>query len=92
MTRMVDWPGANKTLRAPNGHEGHIADLRVFTNGFVTVSCWELDPADLREVLRTGKIFLSVFSGDSQPPVFLGTEDEVRGVVADYGPLWRKGT
>jgi len=33
---------------------------------------------------------LAVAFGPSQPPVFVGSEDEVRQVVIDYGNVWKK--
>lgn len=86
----VDWPGSNTSLGAPPGQEGHVQPLQVFRNGAVCVSCWELSDQELAEVNRTRRLYLSVFMGNTQPPVFVGGTEETRSVVADYGPVWRK--
>lgn len=99
MANPVKFPGSNLILRAPKGTEGYIQDMHVFTNGRVCVSCWELNRDDMIDMLRTTlaegnteqlKIYVSVFSGESQPPIFVGSEDQVRGVVADHGGVWKK--
>lgn len=88
MAQAVDFPGSNMILKAPDGVE-NVSDLHTYTNGACSVSCWQLSPEELAEVARTGRIYLSVFSGRSQPPVFVGGEGEVRGLVVDYGGVWR---
>lgn len=86
----VDWPGANKSLGPPPGKdESQVRTLRVFSNGVECVSCWQLDEEELAEVVRTGKVFVSIFSGSSQPPVYVGSETSVREMSADYG-VWPK--
>lgn len=75
-------------LRPPEGAE-NVSDLHTFTNGMCSVSCWQLSPEEIAEVARTGRVFLSVFSGRTQPPVFVGAEQEVRAVVVDFGGVWR---
>lgn len=72
----AEFPQVNKRLGAPKGCEGEVGALPVCTDGNVCVSCWELTPEELEIVKRTGKIFLFVFSGETQPPVALvGAED-----------------
>ncbi len=42
------------------------------------VSCWELSGEDLAEIIKTGKIYLSVMSGTqrpTQPPVIITAEN-----------------
>jgi hypothetical protein len=41
-------------------------------------------------VNRTGCVFLSVLSGRTFYPVYLGSEESVRRLVADYGPVWNR--
>jgi hypothetical protein len=91
MASAVSFPGANMVLRAPAGQEETVSDLHTFTNGLCSVSCWELSPEELAEVSRTGKVFISIFSGRTQPPVFVGDEEAVRSLVVDYGGVWKKG-
>lgn len=88
MAQPVEFDGSNMVLRAPEGAE-NVSDLPTFTNGMCSVSCWQLSKEEIAEVARTGRVFLSVFSGRSQPPVFVGAEQEVRAVVMDFGGVWR---
>jgi hypothetical protein len=84
----VKFHGSNMVLKAPEGAE-NVSDMHTFTNGLCSVSCWELTAEELAEIQRTGRIFLSVFSGRTQPPVFVGDEETMRCLLADYG-VWRK--
>ena len=84
----VDFPGANLTLQPPPGVES-VQPLRVFHNERCLVSCWELSPEELAEVARTGRVFLSVWGPPY--PTFVGGEEAARALVADYGPVWRRG-
>lgn len=77
-------------LRAPEGSE-NVNDMHTFTNGMCSVSCRELSAEELAEINRTGRIFLSVFSGRTQPPVYIGDEESVRALVVDFGGVWRRG-
>lgn len=89
--KAVDFSGANTTLGAPEGSEHNVEAMRVFRNGRVCVSCWQLSEAEVAELARNGgKLFLAAYSGHTQPPVFIGLEDDVREVVADLGPVWRR--
>jgi len=90
MAEAIQFSGANMLLRAPAAMRESVNDLWAFTNGKCSVSCWQLSPDEIEEVARTGKIFLSVFSGSSQPPVVLGSEESVRAVVADSGGVWKR--
>jgi len=92
MAEAVAFAGANMLLKAPAGQEETVSDLHTFTNGNCSVSCWQLSAEEREEVARTGRLFLSVFSGRSQPPVYLGGEEEVRAIVADYGGVWQRGS
>ena len=90
MSKPVNWLGSNKTLKAPKGvTEEQIQDLHIFTNGAVCVSCWQLSEEALKEISSTGLIFISIYSGSTQPPIFIGSENEVREVAIDYGPVWK---
>jgi hypothetical protein len=88
MGHPVDFKGANSILNGPDGSE-NIEVMRVFRNGVSCTSCWALSPDELAEIAQTGRIFITVLAGQSQPPVFAGGEEETRSLVADYG-VWRK--
>jgi hypothetical protein len=89
MARAVDFEGSNKTLNAPKGVE-NVEQLHTFTNGRCSVSCWELDADELAEIARTGRVYLSVISGETQPPVFVSSESGMRAFVIDYGGTWKR--
>lgn len=92
MADAVNFPGSNFTFKAPPDRDD-VRDLHSFRqhDGPCNVSCWELRPDELDEVNRSGKVFLSVMSGLSFFPAFLGSESVVRGVVVDYGKVWDRG-
>ena len=89
MAYPVKFDGANSYLGPPPGSE-NVTGLYTFTNGVNSVSCWELSEAEIAEILKTKRVFLSALSGRSQPPVFVGGEEETRSMCADYG-VWRRG-
>jgi hypothetical protein len=91
MAQSVEWSGVNRRLGPPAGvDESQCKTLPIFSNGVCCVSCWELDDAEIAEIVRTRRIFLSVWFGKSQPPVLIGSENVVRECVADYGPVWKR--
>lgn len=88
----VKWAGANRAYGPPDGvEESQCAVLHVFDNGPCKVSCWELTDEEIAEIVRTRRVFLSVWSG-GLPPTFVGSETAVRSVVADYGGVWRQSS
>lgn len=90
MGQPVIFPGFNLVLKPPRGEdELSCQSMPTFTNGVHSVSCWELDADELAEIARTGRIFVSLWSGRSQPPVHVGSENNVRGLIADVG-TWKK--
>lgn len=90
MSYPVDWFGANKTLVAPKGTtEEQVCDMRIFTNGSICVSRWKLSEEAIKEVIETGCLFVTLMSGYTQPPVFVGSHDEAREIAVDYGHVWK---
>jgi len=68
----------NLNLTAPPGmSEEECAPLPVFTDGQQCISCWELSAEEIEKVRRTGRIWLSVMSGNTQPPVWLSAQETV---------------
>lgn len=88
MSSAVEFDGQNLVLQPPTGAE-NVRPLPIFRNGFCCVSCWELTDEELAEIVRTRRVFISVFSGNTQPPVYVGSETTTREVVADYG-VWKR--
>ncbi len=81
----VNFTGSNVTLKAPHGRDD-VSDLHIFRNRGMVVSCWELEPEEIAEVAKTGRIFLSVM-GPTMAPSFVGTESVMRSFTADFGVL-----
>jgi hypothetical protein len=91
MGQPVDFPGSNLDLGAPEGRDD-VVPMRAFANRMYVVECWQLTPAEVQEVVMTGRVWVSLMTGGSGPnPVLVGGEDTVRRFVADYG-TWRKST
>ncbi len=87
MGQPISFAGSNITMRAPAGAE-NVQDMDVFRTRHSCVSCWELSAAELEEINRTGRVFLSVLAGGQQPPVYVGSESTCREVMIDFGPVW----
>lgn len=69
---------------APKDAE-NVVDLECFTNGAHNVLAVELDEEERKEFLETGKIFVSVLSGPSFFPIFVGSETSVRELIKQDG-------
>lgn len=93
MAEAVHFPGANFTFLAPEGRED-VGDLHTFRqeSGPANVSCWRLSPDELEEINRTGCVWLTVMSGRTFYPAFVGSETTCRSVVVDYGQVWKRET
>jgi hypothetical protein len=81
------WKGANRLLRKPEGSE-NIGDLAVFDNGTNIVSVWEVDDAEIMEIIRTRRIAVSIMSR-VLPPHYAGSLSTTRALIADKG-VWKK--
>lgn len=90
MSKPIDWEGANKTLNPPKGYEQEqVISMRIFSNGVVCVSKWKLSQQAIDEINNTGCLFVSLISGNTQPPVFIGSEEECKALAVDYGAVWK---
>jgi hypothetical protein len=90
MAYPVEFKGANGNLSKPNGMDDlQCCSLPVFKNGVNCVSCWELTEEDLLEIAKTKRIYVSVWSGKTQPLIAVGNENSIRLLIADYG-VWEK--
>lgn len=89
MAQGVDFPGANRTYKAPEGKEDAVAPIKLFTNGVCCVTCWEFTDEELAEIMRTRRVYMSMMSGPHLFPHYIGTEAVVRELNADYG-VWKK--
>ncbi len=71
----VSFDGQNGVLGKPgNMSDDECAPLPVFRDGQQSVSCWQLTSAEMEQLNKTRRIYLSVLAGPSQPPVMLSTE------------------
>jgi hypothetical protein len=71
----VEFPESNKVLGKPmNMSDEECMSLPVYSDGKVCVSCWQLNKEDLDLIQQTGRIYLTILSGPSQPPVSLQVE------------------
>lgn len=87
----VEFPGVNLRLNAAPGSEHNVnSGIPAFNNKVSTITCWELSAEELRDILATGKVWVSIMAGSSQPPLFVGSETSVRDTNADYGLPKRK--
>jgi len=74
----IKFKEANKTLLKPESMtDEECRSLPVFTDGVACVSCWKLSWKERLFALIFGKIWLSVLSGKTQPPVWLACADTV---------------
>lgn len=89
MASPVHFSGANMRLLPPDGAD-NVQEMSTFTNGVCSVSCWELSPGEIDAINRTGRIWLSCLTGQTSPPVYIGSEEAVRAVVVDFGPVWKR--
>ncbi len=67
----IDHQFTNVTLNAPAGQEDEILPLRVWTDGEQCISCWQMGWRERLSALVFGRVWLSVLSGRTQPPVWL---------------------
>lgn len=71
MAKPVIFPESNFTLL---GGETGALDLHCYRDPEQGrfISCWELSAEELAEVAKTGRVFISVYSGCTAPPVWVG--------------------
>lgn len=62
---------ANLVLGPPMGCEDSVAPMAVRRLDGNLVSCWELSPEEIDEIARTGRVWLSVWGHQTQPPVLV---------------------
>jgi hypothetical protein len=64
---------SNKVLQKPDSMtDEECSPLEVFNDGQQSISCWQCQSFKERfKFLITGKMWLAVYSGRTQPPVYL---------------------
>lgn len=74
----IKFPEANKNLTKPNDMtDSECRSLWVYTDGKQCISCWKLSWRQRIKALLFGKVWLSVLSGGTQPPVWLDCDKTV---------------
>lgn len=69
---------ANKNLLKPQGMtDEECGSLPVFSDGQQCISLWKMTWRERLSALFFGKIWLSVYSGQTQPPVWLMAANEI---------------
>lgn len=71
----IDFKFANRKLYAPQG-EGRCSkiSLPVFTDEVQCVSCWKCSFLDRIKILFTGRVWASIMSGSTQPPMWIAAD------------------
>lgn len=77
----VDFPESNSTLaKPPSMTDEECLPLHIFrTKDGRCISRWQLTGEELMEVLKTKCVWVEVFSGETQPPVYIGTASPFEG-------------
>lgn len=71
----IDFSQSTKILQRPSTMpESECQSLPVWSDGKQCVSCWKPTFKERVKILFTGKVWLGVLSGKTQPPVFVSGE------------------
>lgn len=91
MANPVAFTGCNFTFLAPKGQEETMRDLHVHKDAGGTTSCWRLTEDEMKEVAKSGVVWLRIFSHSMAPVYISGASFQFadgRHAVADpYIPL-----
>ena len=72
----IDFVQSTKVLQRPSTMaESECQSLPVWNDGKQCVSCWKATFKERLKILFTGKVWLGVLSGKTQPPVFVSGEE-----------------
>lgn len=86
MSQCVDFKGTTITLTPPSGmDEMQVRTIRAYRNDLYFVTCWEFTDEEITEIIRTRRVYLSVMSQASMPPVYIGSEGDTRDLISDHG-------
>lgn len=76
--KAIKFKEANKNLFKPDSMtDEECSSLMVYTNGRECVSCWRLTWKERLSALLFGRVWLSMLSGFTQPPVWLACTKSV---------------
>lgn len=80
----VRFPFANKNLLKPESMtDAECESIWVYTDGDQCVSCWKLGWLARLKALIFGRVWLSVLSGSTQPPVWIDCNKTVFRIGVD---------
>lgn len=70
----------NCILKGPTEDVQDLPVTRFTVNGTIPAveSCWALTPEELKQVIKSGNIYFSVY-GNTHPPIYIGTESIAGG-------------
>lgn len=74
----IKFKEANRNLsKPPNMTDAECSSLWVYSDGIQCISCWKMSWKQRIKALLFGKVWLSVLSGSTQPPVWLDCDKTV---------------
>jgi len=77
----IKFKEVNKTLKPPvkwdKDKNGKCGDLPIFTDSQQNISLWKLSWKERWQILKRGKIWLGIYSGPTQPVIWLDTQKTV---------------
>lgn len=72
----IQFPQVVKVLQKPSTmSDKECLSLPVWSDGKQCVSCWRPTFAERMKILLTGRVWLGIISGGTQPPVFVSGEE-----------------
>lgn len=70
----INFKLANRKLYAPQGEGRYCKMLPVFSDEVQCVSCWKCSFLDRIKILFTGRVWASIMSGSTQPPMWIAAD------------------
>ena len=81
----VHFKESNKILQRPGDMtDDECGTLSVYTDNTQCVSCWKPSFIERLSILIFGRVWLSVFSGQTQPPVW------IEGTKSAFAPVKKR--
>lgn len=81
----IHFPEVTKELQRPSSMtDEQCGPLPVYNDGQVSISCWHMTLVERLRVLWTGRMWLGVHMGITQPPVWLDTKRPFAPPVKRY--------
>jgi len=81
MSHPIGFPQANGILERPKGTtKEECSSLEVYRDGMRCISRWQLTDEEIEELKKNGgKLYLWVWMGDTQPPVYVSPQNPWSG-------------